>query len=173
MIRFTVQCDRQSYVRVSKRSGIYNDICSSSVCPFVRTVDVSGSDRVFWLPSLESAEKHRLIHRNQTKIPIFQDLVARASLEQRKLRVAQMSKGESKFEQLAILWTINLNYIHVSRAAELLGGLTLVARRPNKTARKIGAGVTLNLEEKMESRCRKALLDNYHIYVFTFIFCIH
>jgi hypothetical protein len=77
-------------------------------------------------------------------------------------------------EQLAIFRTINLNYsyIHVSRATELLVGLTFGTRRPKKTAPKIGAEVTQNLEERMESPHLNALLDNYHIYIFTFTFCI-
>ena len=47
-----------------------NEICCSSLWPFVRKVDVLRSDRVCWLPSLESAAavKHRLTYKNQTKI---------------------------------------------------------------------------------------------------------
>ena len=104
---------------------------------------------------------------------LSQDLVVRASLEQRKLRVTRMRKGKSKFGQSAIFRTINLNYTRVSHATELLVGLTLGTRRPNKMARKIGAGVGRNLEERVESRRHYTLLDNCHNYIFTIIFCIN
>ena len=61
----------------------------------------------------------------------------------------------------------------MSRAAELLVGATLGSRGPNKKARKFGAGVTQNLQERMESRYRNVLLDNYHVYIFALIFGIH
>jgi hypothetical protein len=86
-------------------------------------------------------------------------------LEQQKLRVLRMKKRKSKCEQLAIFRTLNLNYVQMSHTNELLVGLTLGNRRPNKTAPKIGAGVgfTRNLEDRMESRYHNALLDNYQI----------
>jgi hypothetical protein len=41
---------------------------------FGQKVDVSGSDRVCWLPSSESAEKYRFVDKNQTKIPNLKEL---------------------------------------------------------------------------------------------------
>jgi hypothetical protein len=55
---------------------------------------------------------------------LFQDLVVRAALEQCKLRLTRMRKGESKREQLATFLTLNLNYIDASRATKLLVGVT-------------------------------------------------
>lgn len=103
---------------------------------------------------------------------LFQDLVARASLEQRKLHVTRMRTGETKCEQLSIVTTLNLNNIPVNRAAELLVGLTLGTHRPNKTARKIWTGVTRNLEVKVKRQCCNALYDDYHIYILMFMSCI-